>query len=379
MSENNYAVDVEFLARHTEIIELTADAGHLVVVPAYQGRVMTSTASDGEGLSFGWMNREFIAAGTQDVHFNNYGGEDRFWLGPEAGQFALWFQKGEPFDLDHWKTPTEFGAGSFQVTASDAQSISMAAQFEVTNFSGTTFGCGIKRTISALNRKQAAELLGASISDELAMVGFESSNSLTNASQNDWTSDGGLVSIWTLGQFNARPGGWAIIPFASGDEDTLGPAPTTNYFGELPPERYKFTDGHLLFSCDGQCRSKIGISPKRARSLCGSYDPSAGVVTIVQFTLPADAPSLPYVNSRWEIQADPFAGDTVNAYSDGPGSGHETQANPFYELETSSPAAELKANQSITHCHRTFHFSGEFDALNELARGVLDFDLHEIA
>ena len=30
---------------------------------------------------------------------NVFGGEDRFWLGPEGGQFALYFKAGDPFDL----------------------------------------------------------------------------------------------------------------------------------------------------------------------------------------------------------------------------------------------------------------------------------------
>ena len=38
-------------------------------------------------------------------HFNNYGGEERFWLGPEGGQFSLWFAPGAKQDLDHWLTP----------------------------------------------------------------------------------------------------------------------------------------------------------------------------------------------------------------------------------------------------------------------------------
>ena len=36
---------------------------------------------------------------------NVFGGEDRFWLGPEGGQFALYFKPGDPFDLDHWQVP----------------------------------------------------------------------------------------------------------------------------------------------------------------------------------------------------------------------------------------------------------------------------------
>ena len=109
--------------------------------------------------------------------------------------------------------------------------------------------------------------------------------------------------------------------------------------------------------------------------MLGSYDPDGQVLTIVQFTLPAAAQDLPYVNSLWEIQDRPFAGDAVNSYNDGepePGAG---QFGPFYEIETSSPAAELAPGESITHTHRTFHFAGDLDALSPLAQQVLGVDL----
>jgi hypothetical protein len=74
----------------------------VAVCPDLQGRVMTSAASGDPGSSFGWINHDLLASGKKDPHFNAYGGEDRFWLGPEGGQFALFFAKGATFDLAHW-------------------------------------------------------------------------------------------------------------------------------------------------------------------------------------------------------------------------------------------------------------------------------------
>jgi len=169
------------------------------------------------------------------------------------------------------------------------------------------------------------------------------------------------------------------VPFVPGGEDELGPKATTDYFGPVPPQRCDVGEDRLLFACDGRFRSKIGVSPARARNVLGSYDPDANVLTIVQFNLPETAAALPWVNSLWEIQDAPFAGDVVNSYNDGepePGAG---QMGPFYEIETSSPAAELDAGESITHCHRTFHFTGDRGALTGLAEKVLDVKLEEIA
>jgi len=376
MHEETYAGDVEFLGSHTEIVELTAGAGALVAVaPEYQGRVMTCSLGGGDGASFGWLNRPFIASGDEDPQFNNYGGEDRFWLGPEGGQFGLWFAEGQAFDMTNWKTPAGFGSGAFETQSAGAAAVVMTKRFEVTNYSGTTFRCSVKRTISAIGREAAGVLLGAGVPEGVAMVGFESDNRLTNAGRDAWDPAGGLLSIWTLGQFKPLPRGKVIVPFVPGDEQTRGVKATTDYFGPIPPERIDIRDDHLLFACDGKWRSKIGISPARARNVAGSYDGDAGLLTVVQFSLPDGADKLPYVNSLWEMQDEPYAGDVVNSYNDGeetPGAG---QLGPFYELETSSPAARLRPGESIRHIHRTFHFAGEFEDLNDLARSILGVDL----
>src|SRR5438874_10119175 len=91
--------DVAFLRQHTQVLMLTDASGAQVAVSAaYQGRVMTSTTGSGDRPSFGWIGRAAIAAGKRQPHMNVFGGEDRFWLGPEGGQYALFFRRGDPFD-----------------------------------------------------------------------------------------------------------------------------------------------------------------------------------------------------------------------------------------------------------------------------------------
>ena len=378
MSKNSYSRDVEFLRSHAEVIEISAaDGSAAAIVPEYQGRVMTSTLAGADGASYGWINADFISSGISSPVFNNYGGEDRFWLGPEGGQYALWFTRGDSFDMERWKTPAGFGAGAFDVTDRTADSVTMARQFQVKNFSGAVFDCLLKRAVTALGAPAAAESLGAAIPGALDMVGFESVNTLTNAGSSPWARDSGLVSIWILGMFKPLQRGKVIVPFNSGDEAALGRKVTTDYFGPLPAERCKVHDDHLLFACDGSFRSKIGISPARARDVLGSFDPQGGVLTIVQFNLPQAPTERPWVNSLWEIQDAPLAGDVVNSYNDGPVGG--AQLGPFYEIETSSPAAELDSGDSITHVHTTLHFSGDPAALNELSTTVLGVDLTDIA
>src|SRR5512145_1878121 len=79
--------DLAFLQSRTKVVVLSDGSGQaqVAVNPDLQGRVMTSTAAGPDGLSFGWIGREAIASGVNNPHMNSFGGEDRFWLGPEGG------------------------------------------------------------------------------------------------------------------------------------------------------------------------------------------------------------------------------------------------------------------------------------------------------
>ena len=80
----------------------------------------------------------------------------------------------------------------------------------------------------------------------------------------------------------------------------------------------------------------------------------------------------------WEIQPEPYKGDVVNSYNDGPPAPDKPPLGPFYELETSSPAAALAPGGSLVHRHRTIHLVGERSALDAVARRVLGVSLDEV-
>jgi hypothetical protein len=80
----------------------------------------------------------------------------------------------------------------------------------------------------------------------------------------------------------------------------------------------------------------------------------------------------------WEIQEEPFAGDAVNSYNDGPPEPGVAPLGPFYELETSSPAAALHPNEMMRHVQRTFHIQGSEEALNPIAKRLLGVGLEAI-
>lgn len=373
-----FSDDIEFLKKHTEVV-LLADSsgqGQVAVLPKLQGRIMTSTAEGAAGLSFGWINRELIAAGKVAEHINVYGGEDRFWMGPEGGQFSIFFKKGVPFDLEHWFTPAPVDTESFELVSKFANGAFLEKGMRFVNYSGTVFNLRVRREIRVLEKDQAIRTLGVTPSKTIKLVAFESKNKITNTGTNAWQKATGLLSIWILGMFNPSTATTVIVPFNIGPEETLGPIVNDAYFGKVPAGRLVVREGVLFLRGDGQYRSKIGLSPRRAKAVLGSYDSVNRVLTIVQYDKPEDI--LDYVNSMWELQKEPFRGDVVNSYNDGPAAPGAKPLGPFYELETSSPAAALKPNESITHLHRTYHLQGLEGDLDAIAKQVLGAGLSEI-
>lgn len=372
-----FAEDVAFLRQHTEIVVLGEPGGSQVIVaPAYQGRVMTSTTGGDRAPSFGWIGHAAVASGSRQPHMNVFGGEDRLWLGPEGGQFALYFKKGDPFDLDHWQVPEAFDWGAWAMDAQSSSSVQFHKRMTLANYSGTSFDVDVERTIRLLTPEDAARLLGTTVAAPVRMAGFESSNTVRNAGNVGWQKGSGLISVWILGQFMPSAQTTIVLPIVDGDPSTLGPAVNDGYFGKVPDSRLRVTTGSVFFKGDGQYRSKIGLSPLRALPLAGSYDAGSGVLTLVQYTQPSNARE--YVNSMWEIQPEPYKGDAINSYNDGPPGPGKPPLGPFYELETSSPALALAAGDRYTHVHRTFHFSGPEADLDRIARATLKVGLADI-
>ncbi len=372
-----FGEEVAFLQRHTSVVVLTDGSSMRVAVcPDLQGRVMTSSARGDGGADYGWINRGLVGSPARDEHFNPYGGEDRFWLGPEGGQFALFFRPGEPFDLAHWYTPRAIDVEPYPVVAQRPDSVSFQKRMSVTNRAGARFDLEVRRTVRLVARAQALRDLGMTGSEAVDAVAFESENRITNVGPAAWTKETGLPSVWILGMFKPSPQTTVVVPFRPGPESSLGRVVNDAYFGKVPADRLVVADKVLFFRGDGRYRSKIGLSPTRAQSVLGSYDAGDGVLTLVQFDRPVDARD--YVNSIWEVQREPFAGDVVNSYNDGPSASGARPLGPFYELETSSPAAALAPRASLVHRHRTLHLVGGRDALEAIARRVLGAGLDEI-
>jgi hypothetical protein len=375
---NTFGDDLKFLKKHTDVIVLSDETGdgQVTVIPQMQGRVMTSTAGGMGGLSFGWINRELLASGEFVEHINVFGGEDRFWLGPEGGQFSIFFKNGVPFDLEHWFTPAPIDTEPFDLVFKSKDRAVLKKDMQLENYSGTVFNLRADRRVRILDRNDAVELLGITPALKIKMVAFESTNKVTNTGEKPWEKETGLLSIWILGMLNPSPATTVVVPFKAGPEDKLGAIVNDAYFGKVPADRLVVKDDVLFFSGDGQYRSKIGLSPLRAKPTLGSYDAVNQVLTIVQYNKPRG--TLDYVNSMWELQDEPYKGDVVNSYNDGPPEPGDEPMGPFYELESSSPAAALEPGETISHIHRTFHLQGPEADLNPIAEATLGVTIEEI-
>lgn len=377
-SAASFGDDLGFLSKHTEIIVLSDAKGQakVAVAPAWQGRVMTSTSGGDEGRSFGWINRELIASGKLLAHMNAFGGEDRFWMGPEGGEFSIFFAKGKKFELADWYVPEVFDTLPFKTVRHNHEHAAFSSEFSLTNYSGTRFEVRVDRRVSLLPKAAAWRDLGLRSIRDVQVVGYESENVVNNSGPNTWTKDTGLLSIWILGMFTPSPNSTIVVPIKSGAESELGVKVTSDYFGAIPPERLKVTGDHVFLKGDGKYRSKIGINPKRSKAVLGAYDADNQVLTIVRFSQPEGVTD--YVNSLWKLQDNPYGGDVANSYNDGPPAPGAKPLGPFFEMESSSPAASLAPGQHISHIHRTLHLSGSESSLDAISRAVLGLSLEEI-
>jgi hypothetical protein len=371
--KGTYGFDVKFLKDYPTIVELKNGNSRLILSLKYQGRVMTSSSDGYQGRSYGWINHELISSGEVLPQFNPVGGEERFWLGPEGGQYSLFFEPGSSFDFENWSTPACIDTAPFDVyLATDSIAVFLKSM-EVKNYSNFEFRFDLTRKVHLLGKPLIEKTLGISVPDSVKFVGYESTNMVKNTSRETWTKENGLISIWLLGMYNPSPSVTMIIPYKTGVKSDY--IVKSDYFGKIPEDRLKITDGIVYFKGDGKQRGKLGVPPQRALPVIGSYDSENQVLTLVKSDVPEGATD--YVNSAWEHQKFPYKGDAINAYNDGPLE-DGGQLGPFYELETSSPALALEPDSTGQYIQSTYHFEGTEEQLNTICEQVFNVSLQKV-
>ena len=376
--KGTYGYDVDFFNNQqikTLQLENEASGAAVLISPGYQGRVMTSTANGMGGQSFGWINHDYIAAGNYNNKFNPIGGEERFWLGPEGGPFSIYFEEGTDQSFENWGVPKELDTETFDVIEQSKNEVLFQKSFALNNASGVSLNVEVSRKIKLMSKQDAENVLKTPLVESIKWVAYETENILTNKGLNAWTEDTGFLSIWLLCMFNPTEKGVVFIPFNQGDEEKLGKIVEDDYFGKVPSERLIVKDGIVYFKVDGKYRSKIGLSPERSTPYSGSYDPERKALTILWYSKPNESGK--YVNSKWGEQENPLKGDVLNSYNDGPVA-DGTIMGPFYEIESSSPAALLNSGESIKHTQQIFHITGDEKQLNEITQKIFNISLNEI-
>lgn len=374
-TDMNYYFDKEFFAsRGISTVELKSRDGQsrVLVVPDFQGRVMTSTTGGYEGKSFGWINYKAIASEEVNPQFNPYGGEERFWIGPEGGPFSYYFKEGDEQTYANWDVPKFIDTEPFHLDANDSAQASFHRKVSVRNASGFQFEMKLGRTVTLLDAEETCGLFGLDkLGDSVKILCYRTSNSISNEGNFAWTAETGMPSVWILGCFNPTPTTTVFIPFNKSAKKSVN----DEYFGKVPSDRLTVGDGVIFFRIDGEYRAKIGLPADSAMGLCGSYDSKGHVLTILKYNQPEG--DCDYVNGQWGHQDDPFHGDVINSYNDGP-TETGTVMGPFYEVETSSPAAALAPGGTLVHEQYTCHIEGDELDLAQIVRTVFGLDLDAV-
>jgi hypothetical protein len=117
--KGTFGYDLNYLSQKDEnLVVLSGDGGEsqIIVSAKYQAKVFTSTTGGLSGMSMGFVNYKFFDSGIIDEHMNGFGGENRFWLGPEGGKFSVYFKKDSEQVFDNWHTPKPIDIEPWDIT-----------------------------------------------------------------------------------------------------------------------------------------------------------------------------------------------------------------------------------------------------------------------
>lgn len=374
--KGTFGYDLNFLSARDSLVILKGenDNAQVIVSPRYQAKVFTSTADGLSGRSMGFIGYKAFDLDTPDEHMNGFGGENRFWLGPEGGQYSVYFEPGVEQVYANWHTPKPFDIEPWDLVSATSKSAVMQKEMIVKNYQGTQLHLLVDRTVELIETEEIKSLLGFEPDKELKTVAYSTRNVITNKNDFAWTKETGTICSWILDMFIPAPKAVTVIPFNEGGEKVMGKVVTSDYFGEIPPDRLRRKGNCLFFKTDGKQRGKLGLNACRTTGIAGNYDPDSERLTITRYDIERDAA---YLNGEWNPEKDPLTGDAMNAYNDGPLDDGSIMG-PFLEIESSSPAAFLQPGASQVHHHFVYHFVGKAKLLNALSIALLGVSLEEI-
>ena len=366
-ADADYAADLALIGERAGVHELRLGPLRLAVVPDWQLRVATGAFAP-DGSSLGWLNRPKLRSGEVDERANLWGGLERLWLGPEGGPGTVFFAPGDDYHLDRWTIPALVDRVPFRVASAGQARIAAVAEGDVLNRAGERFEVRLQRSIELLEPGRA---LGAPLPFGVQGLGFVSDNALFNVGTMAWSRPNGGLCLWLAGMFPHAEQAVAYAPAPA----AATPRAVGDYFHALDASRLRPVGSGMAFRVDGEHRSKIGIPAANATGWMGAWDPVRGRLTLVQAEVDAGAE---YLEARWSADRGPFGGEALHLYNDGPPEPGAAPFGPFFELESSSPAAILAPGERRSHRSTTTMLTGSRAGLDDIARAHLGVSLSDL-
>jgi len=381
------------------VVSLTTQDGNgrVDILPAAQARIMGLTTQGAEGRNIVWLDRGLLrrfADGEREQHINAIGGLWRFWVHPEGGPNAVFFPENLPVaeqEFEQWQTPAGIDSIPFSVVPNSVTSnqASFASRVQIVNTKGTRFDVQLGRTVTVLERDAIEEILGVQLPDTVTASAFKTIDVLTNMGPK-MNKEDGLLSIWGLSQFPTSENTFNGIPILEGPENELGRRVSTYpSFGALGPDQLvtiKGTDivtgkdvSVHVFKGHGQQRRKMGVTPARALQVAANWSADTGIFNLLKYNKPRAG--VGHINSDWGPQENPFDGDEVNSFNDGPGDKGEPPVgrdSPFTEFEASSEARELNTGESVSLPAISITLEGPAEAINPAAKRNIFVNLADL-
>ncbi len=368
-AQEKFDEDLKLLNQYINPIVLISGEKQIVVSSEFQGRILTSTAKGLKGRSYGWFNKKLLTGGDSFQQKSKLGGEGRIWFGPDQGPYTLFFEIDSLTGEKNHKSPIDLDTISFPILSKTEKSVTLGNRLKIKNMNGFVFAVDVKRKIALLDEAFVNKSLNVDLGkNNLDYVSYSTNTTMTNIGKENWSKKSGLMSLWDLGCLHPTPGTTVVIPLKK-QMDTA-----TVYFTPIDKTRINIKNKVLYYKADADYLNKIGTLPEYTKPYFGSYSPESNVLTIIKFNFEGDTD---YVNAHPVNIENQYRGDVINVFNDGVWNG-VGPFGPFYELETSSPAKELKVGESISHYQEIYHFEGSKKELNIISESVLGVSINEI-
>ncbi|WP_298487642.1 DUF6786 family protein [uncultured Maribacter sp.] len=364
-----FAEDLEVINSVTSPVILKDGERQIVVSSDFQGRVFTSTSQGLNGMSNGWFNKKILLSDSVLVNRSKLGGEGRIWFGPDQGPNTIFFDIDKVSGEQKHAAPKDLDTLSFKIVQQSSMAVTLQNKLRIKNLKGFQFFIDVKRNIEILKEDYVADFLGDSFFNELSFVGYKTNTKMTNVGEQDWSKESGLISLWDLGCYHPTPKTTVIIPLKENPENA------TVYFTEIDSSRIVIKNNFLFYKADANYLNKIGTLAEYTLPYFGSYSPELNSLTIVKFSF--NSLDKEYVNAHPVNVENQYRGDVINVFNDGVWN-NVGPFGPFYELETSSPAKELKVGESISHFQEVYHFNGSEAELNKISEKIFGIKLKTV-